>query len=431
MPNLPTVFPRWSVPAIVWSMLAVLALIVGGAALSLAELTRVEETARENGRETVRLIQATTAVRAGVLRSESAQRGLLLTGDEQYSQGYLDGLRIAREGLASLRGMMAADPTRESPDRLSGLVDRKFEELDRTVAYMHGGQEEAALALFASRQGDEIMAAIASETDGLLARQERRLAAYYADVDRSQRRSSHILTGLAAGGLLAVLLAAVLARRAARAEARARYINEIRAERDRADLIRRELSHRVKNLFAVIMSIISTTGRTETDPAEAARKTRERVQALARAHALSTGQGELREAHLAELVETVAGSYAPSPRRFPVSGLDLVLPARMVTPLGLILNELATNALKYGAWATAEGTVSVSWAFAEDGSLGFLWSERAGNIAGQDPVRKGFGTTMIDLSAEQAGARIERTWTAGGLDVTLRFDGVKRAEFGA
>ncbi len=93
-----------------------------------------------------------------------------------------------------------------------------------------------------------------------------------------------------------------------------------------------------------------------------------------------------------------------------------MLPAKRVTPLGLVLHELTTNAVKYGAWRK-EGTVHVTWT-EQDGSVRLEWRETGAELE-ELPDRKGFGSLLMTSAARQFGGTFERDFDADGLTVTI------------
>jgi len=86
-------------------------------------------------------------------------------------------------------------------------------------------------------------------------------------------------------------------------------------------------------------------------------------------------------------------------------------------PLGLVLHELVTNAVKYGAWSNHGGLIRVTWNN-DDGRLHLLWQEYGGQATAQG-VGSGFGTQLIDSSARQLHGSIARTTTSEGLEVRM------------
>ena len=296
-----------------------------------------------------------------------------------------------------------------------------LEEIARIAATLRRLTDDAPpqerLALYASGRGRALAARFISLADGLA-------AAAGADLDaqiEARARQRALLVPMFALTLAVIgLLVAASVRRgmsdARRVESN-RLVPRIEAERDRADLLAREMRHRVKNIFAVIASVVSASSRGPGTPREIAERTRGRIEALARAHTLSSGDEALDEFALVEAARAVAEPYAPSPGRLVVGGDAARVPAAAATPLGLVINELSTNAIKHGAWSGEDGTVQVTVA-ERPGVIEMVWRESGGPAsapAGED----GFGSTMIDLSVAQLGGRIARRVRSGGIEVVL------------
>jgi len=162
------------------------------------------------------------------------------------------------------------------------------------------------------------------------------------------------------------------------------------------EMINRELKHRIKNLFAIADSVCQQTIIAGGSAQEMTRSVSGRLLAIASAQdLLSTTATE--GADLKELVEKLTSSLAPSPSRIKVEGHSLRLTVNTTTPFALILHELATNALKYGAWAQERGWVHVSWSATSDDLLQFRWREHDGPILAP-PVREGLGRKLIKSS---------------------------------
>ena len=92
------------------------------------------------------------------------------------------------------------------------------------------------------------------------------------------------------------------------------------------------------------------------------------------------------------------------------------------TSLALVMHELATNSLKYGALSAEAGTLDVS-STSEDGDISLVWMEQGGPPVTSLPERKGFGSRLVDRSVtRQLGGSIDYDWSNGGLTATLRLD---------
>jgi PAS domain S-box-containing protein len=185
-------------------------------------------------------------------------------------------------------------------------------------------------------------------------------------------------------------------------------------ERERAQqrqlLLIHELNHRVKNILAMVQAIAAQTLSNATTPGAARQALDQRLQALARAHDVLTRESW----HGAELTDIIAGAVGPfeaSPgRRIRAAGPPVRLEPKAAVTLAMVLHELATNAVKYGALSAEAGWVSLDWAAARapDGlELKLTWAEHGGPPV-KPPRRKGFGARLIarSLAAEQGAAEL-------------------------
>ena len=204
----------------------------------------------------------------------------------------------------------------------------------------------------------------------------------------------------------------------------AREITELRKARDRQHLLLREMSHRVKNLFAISGSIVGLSARLAKSPRELAESTRARLSALARAHALTFSDGFDNAAHqrttLQSLIRTIVAPFdEPEHPRIAISGIDGGVCGSAVTSLALLLHEFATNAVKYGALSSDKGTIKV--VFAEKGdSIVVHWTERGGPPAVAPAGGFGFGDVLSRIAvSDQLGGEIVRDWRPEGLAIRL------------
>ncbi len=171
-------------------------------------------------------------------------------------------------------------------------------------------------------------------------------------------------------------------------------------------LLNRELSHRMKNLLAMVQAIATQTMRNATDVKEAQNVLTARLIALGRAHDLLMG-GALTSTEMEPVIRAATDIHADRPDRFRIEGPPIVIGTDQALSLALMLHELATNALKYGALSSDGGHVAITWEVspAEQGPLlSLTWAE-AGGPAVMPPARKGFGTRLIErgLSAQVGG----------------------------
>jgi PAS domain S-box-containing protein len=204
----------------------------------------------------------------------------------------------------------------------------------------------------------------------------------------------------------------------------ARDITEVKKARERQHLLLREMSHRVKNLFALSGSIVGLSARTAKSPRELAESTRARLSALARAHALTFSAGFGDAAHqpttLQSLIRTIVAPFdEPEHPRIAISGTDSAVSGPAVTSLALLLHEFATNAAKYGALSADTGSVKV--VFAEEGDLIVVnWTERRGPLVAAPIGELGFGDVLSRIAvSDQLSGKIARDWRPEGLAIRL------------
>jgi two-component sensor histidine kinase/CheY-like chemotaxis protein len=187
-----------------------------------------------------------------------------------------------------------------------------------------------------------------------------------------------------------------------------RALNEARerAERQRIeqqkDLLVRELSHRVKNNLAVVLSLIRRTGRSCRSVAEFEEKLLARISALADAHELLF-EGNWDETELLSVFQRAVRPHNKDLARFDIGRHDLVrLDPKTALSIGMVFNELVTNASKYGALANEQGRISIAWVVDKTNlgrSVRLSWTEHGGPAI-KAPGDEGFGTRLIKANIE-------------------------------
>ncbi|MPZ34153.1 MAG: hypothetical protein GEV13_24730 [Rhodospirillales bacterium] len=163
---------------------------------------------------------------------------------------------------------------------------------------------------------------------------------------------------------------------------------------ERQTLIVGEMQHRLKNLFAAVLSIAAQTSHGGATTAEFLKAFEGRILALANAHDLLTRD---ESADLAELTRRIVGPFATN-EAVEIAGQPFKVAPSAVVPFSLVLHELATNAAKYGALSSSEGRARVSWKSyrGENGErrFKFKWEETGGPLV-SPPRRSGFGTLLM------------------------------------
>jgi two-component sensor histidine kinase len=182
-----------------------------------------------------------------------------------------------------------------------------------------------------------------------------------------------------------------------------------RKEWDRQQrLMNKELAHRVKNSFAVLQAILHSTLRTSPEPQKFTSAFSSRLHSMAAAHDVLTAN-DWRGAELRALLQQLLLHQVNS-HRVRLTGPSVHLPLEYTAPLSLIFNELLTNALKYGALSSSEGTIGISWTVqtSDDGAplVALQWQEGGGpRISAMGTP--GFGTTLIKRSLADANVTLE------------------------
>lgn len=198
----------------------------------------------------------------------------------------------------------------------------------------------------------------------------------------------------------------------------ARDITERKQAEKTQLLLIEELNHRVKNTLASVQAIAQRTLRRARDPEEFVISFSGRIRSLARVHSILSAN-TWRSADLRELVHDQIMHGAADESRITVTGPRLQLAPQSALHLALMLHELSTNAVKYGALSMLEGRVTVGWTV-EDRTLRLRWEERGGPPA-RVPTKRGFGTTLIEQSAKGEGGSAHMLVEANGIawDITL------------
>lgn len=187
---------------------------------------------------------------------------------------------------------------------------------------------------------------------------------------------------------------------------------------DRIHLILHELVHRTKNILTLVQAMMRQLGRQDTTMPEFQKAISTRLQGLAKSiEALAKEQWA--GVRLRRVIEIHLSNFEAGDRLL-VQGEDFMLKAEAVQNLGLVLHELATNSVKYGALSVPHGRVRIRWddvSPEDDGrpKIRLVWEESGGPLV-SEPSRKGFGTTIIQRHAIAA--------FGGQVDVEFRPEGL-------
>ncbi|UTH49368.1 PAS domain-containing protein [Loktanella salsilacus] len=161
-----------------------------------------------------------------------------------------------------------------------------------------------------------------------------------------------------------------------------------------------ELNHRVKNTLATVQSIVSQAARANADPQAMKNAVETRLYALSRSHDLLTRE----KWHSAGLLDVIHDALEPfgatdvRARRVKITGDNIRFGPKPALALGIAFNELATNAMKYGAFSNENGSIRIKWTIEPSPTgrrLRLIWTEKDGPAV-TPPTRKGFGSQVIE-----------------------------------
>lgn len=203
-------------------------------------------------------------------------------------------------------------------------------------------------------------------------------------------------------------------------------IDDLKRLEQERELVSQELSHRIKNIFAVVTALVALSARQHPEARDFAGALRTRINALARAHEFvrphtETSQTSVGVTTLHAFFNDLFGAYVDEggEARVRISGQDAVFDDQSATSVALLFHELATNAAKHGALSSPRGQVHLDTRHEEDRFI-LTWTESGGPPVSGAPERTGFGTSLATLSVEaQLGGRLAREWRPEGLRMVI------------
>jgi two-component sensor histidine kinase len=184
-----------------------------------------------------------------------------------------------------------------------------------------------------------------------------------------------------------------------------------------------ELNHRVKNILATVQSIVWQALRTAPNSEVIREAIESRLFALSRSHDLLTME-QWEGAGLVDLLKDALKPFGlgdDRAERIVIKGENIRFPPKSALALGIVFNELATNAVKYGAFANDTGSILIEWKLdpGPQGSRVILhWQEKAGPLV-TPPSRKGFGSRVIEHGLDALEATVTLDYQPTGLSCTM------------
>lgn len=170
---------------------------------------------------------------------------------------------------------------------------------------------------------------------------------------------------------------------------------------ERLQVVLREMAHRTKNVILVVQSLVRQTARHSDDKNDFVTAITGRLGSFARSLELlmTEGMGSL---SFTRVVTSQLDTFIEAGDRLTVQGEDFPVSSGALKEIGMIVHELATNAMKYGALSTSDGHVEVHWVrFETDGKpwLRLTWREHGGPKP-EEPEQKGFGSVLIQTTLQ-------------------------------
>ncbi len=410
-------------------------------------------------------------LKTALLNAETGQRGFLLTGEDKY----LDAFNMGTNELESAIDAALAEKhytdvfPRENADQIEALAQEKVAELRETIALYRQGETDAAMDLVKTDQGKQIMDRLRLLIEAELSSEDSREQLALNSLNRANWlmiSAGFILCTLIGGMLSYIAMTAGRVRRTELAEAAAETAE---ADEEYVRNIAHELNHRLKNTFGIATGMLRQTARGKSaEVREYAEGAANRLLSMSVAYSMTDELGEPRRLQFSELVQSVVKNQLLPENDFELSGINFILKKEKVSSLAMILHELTTNALKFGAWrelhedrsyesfneravasasfeadpsiiefpATSEdviepirpsysGSVSLACETREDGSLSMVWTESVTGASVSAPTGSGYGSKLVKICAAQLGAEVRHDWNETGLTCSLVMDADK------
>lgn len=198
-------------------------------------------------------------------------------------------------------------------------------------------------------------------------------------------------------------------------------ITNLKEAEDKQRLMVAELNHRVRNMLTVVNAITRATLTRSVSKEAFAESLSGRIQAMGTAYTLVSreqwGEVELNSI----IIDQLMPFQSDSKHRIQIAGPCVLCKPNVAVTFGLIVHELATNAVKYGALSNARGSVSINWAVDSSGTsaLIFQWREQGGPPT-STPSRKGFGTELIERELKfSLGAKLDWQFLPDGVALKI------------
>ena len=196
-------------------------------------------------------------------------------------------------------------------------------------------------------------------------------------------------------------------------------IDDARRALEERELLAGELAHRIKNIFSVIIGLVSLHARGDKTHAVFAETLNDTIRALSRAQEFALQIDQIEAKDLKGLLDVLMAPYgAPGASAVHLAGEPIDFGRRAATPLGLVFHEMATNSAKYGALSAPGGTVAITIERVATNAI-ITWQETGGPDT-QAPTDTGFGSRLMTMAINhQLGGQMDQVWEPTGLKATF------------
>jgi len=196
-------------------------------------------------------------------------------------------------------------------------------------------------------------------------------------------------------------------------------VTDRKVAEERRSLILRELAHRAKNGILVMMTIVAQTARSATSVKHFEEVLTARLRSMADSQDLVTRLAG-KPLPLNDLLDQTLQPFGPDRFDRDPKLAEVNIPTDMVVAMALLLHELSTNALKYGALSASAGRVKLALQAADSGRACLGWTEVGGPPV-RSTARRGFGTRLLDISLRNNGGHVDAEFHPQGFRAKIHF----------